>query len=162
MFNGFLATPRFLLIRYYSSASHITHTQTYYKMSTISPYDVALPKAVEEGHKVVVEALLKHNAGLIKQRRRVVVLCCIFPLYGDKEIVDVLLRHKANTDTSCNGYSPLLVSFLTGRKDISELLLKAKANVNQASGKDRTSCFTEACREKDVDSINCYFDIKRT
>ena len=136
------------------------HTHTTIKnkevhaMSTMNPYNVALPKAVLQGHKDIVEALLRHKASVNETKTpfgsSLLYVSC---QNGNKEMVDVLLRHNADVNTTVNDCSPLLISCSTGRKDIAELLLEAKANVNQAMGKERTSPLTKACKNKDVDLI---------
>ncbi len=101
----------------------------------------ALLAAAREGHKDVVELLLKHNADINAQDNNFGHTALMVAASGDyKDIVELLLKYSADINTlSKTGKTALFDAVYRGSIHIVKLLLNAGADVTVTSETGRTA-----------------------
>lgn len=90
-----------------------------------------------------------------------ILLAC---LYFREEIVDLLLKAKANPDVQELGYTPLTIAVEQGRQFMCALLLRAKADPNlaeiESTGKESRTPLTIASSKDDCAVVEALLDAK--
>ena len=98
----------------------------------------ALPFAAGSGHEEMVELLLKEvPRAVLRRSNEAPRAMAKAAREGHQGIVERLLAARLDVDLEVDGYTPLQVACMHGRKDMVEYLLTAGADVNKATNPSR-------------------------
>ncbi|XP_062700494.1 uncharacterized protein LOC134284930 [Aedes albopictus] len=97
------------------------------KSNSVTP----LHFACQNGHKEVVEILIRRNANIDALDKNNVTSLHLACLNGHKEVVEILVHEKANIDALAEmKFTPLHLACCNGHKEVVEILVRESANID--------------------------------
>jgi ankyrin repeat domain-containing protein 17 len=116
-----------------------------------------LMEACANGHKQIVQLLLKHNANINAQSARGNTPLHYAIQHNYTEIVEILIKHGGSNLklelANDNGHTPLMEAASNGHVECSRLLIDAGADVNTHSSEFKETALTLASYKGQVDMV---------